>query len=107
MALHSSGPWEIRRTGNRAQDISIFMEGAAPSSGCICKIPYRDGRQTTVEANAKLIAAAPDLYKVLTDLIATIDLHTDCMSGQIDGAALDKYIEAAEEILTSVEPFSC
>ena len=68
MAQHSSGPWEIRRTGNRAQDISIFTEGAAPSSGCICKIPYRDGRQATVEANAKLIAAAPDLLALLKSI---------------------------------------
>ena len=36
---------------------------------------------------------------VLRDLLATIELHTDCMDGRIDRAALDPYIERAEDLL--------
>lgn len=39
------------------------------------------------------------LKTVLRDLLATIELHTDCMNNQIDRTALDPYIEKAEKIL--------
>lgn len=40
-----------------------------------------------------------DLKSCLRDLVATIELHTDCMDGRIDREALDPYIERAEELL--------
>ncbi len=35
----------------------------------------------------------------MRDLIATIDLHTDCMTNQIDRGALDPWIEKCEKAL--------
>ncbi|MCX7172445.1 MAG: hypothetical protein NT159_00580 [Proteobacteria bacterium] len=43
--------------------------------------------------------AVADLKRCLRDLVATIDLHTDCMDGRIDRAALEPYIERAEDLL--------
>lgn len=40
-----------------------------------------------------------DLRRVLRDLIATIELQTDCMDNTIDRATLDPYIERAEDLL--------
>ena len=40
-----------------------------------------------------------DIKRCLRDLIATIELHTDCMDGRIDREALDPYIERAEDLL--------
>lgn len=40
-----------------------------------------------------------DLRACLRDLIATIDLHTDCMNNSIAREALDPYIERAEDLL--------
>lgn len=40
-----------------------------------------------------------DLRRVLRELLATIELHTDCMDGRIDRAALDPYVERAEDLL--------
>lgn len=40
-----------------------------------------------------------DVRGCLRDLMATIELHTDCMDGRIDRAALDTYIERAEDLL--------
>ena len=40
-----------------------------------------------------------DVKRVLRDLVATIDLHTDCMSNKIDREALDPWIERAEDLL--------
>lgn len=36
------------------------------------------------------------LRALLRDLLATIELHTDCMSNMINREALDPYIEQAE-----------
>lgn len=40
-----------------------------------------------------------DLRRVLRDLLATIELQTDCMDNTIDRATLDPYIERAEDLL--------
>lgn len=39
------------------------------------------------------------LEDALRNLLATIELHTDCMDGTIDREALDDWIEEAEELL--------
>lgn len=46
-----------------------------------------------------LLIRVTGLEVVLRDLIATIDLHTDCMTGQLDRSALDQYIGEAEQLL--------
>lgn len=71
---HTPGPWEIRRTGHDAKDFSIFEEGIASSSGCIAKLPYRDGRECLVLANSRLIAAAPDLLAALIEAADMLDV---------------------------------
>jgi hypothetical protein len=58
---HTPGPWEIRRSGNQAKDISIFIEGVASSSGFIAQLPHRDGRELIQLSNASLLAAAPEM----------------------------------------------
>lgn len=40
-----------------------------------------------------------DVKAALRDLVATIDLYTDCMSNKIDREALDPWIERAEDLL--------
>lgn len=39
------------------------------------------------------------LEQALRDLLATIELHTDCMSGLIERGVLDDYVDAAEALL--------
>lgn len=39
------------------------------------------------------------LEKALRDLLASIELHTDCMTGEIDSAALAIEVEASESLL--------
>lgn len=47
----------------------------------------------------KAICRESLLESALRDLGATIDLHTDCMTGLIERSALDSYIDAAETLL--------
>jgi hypothetical protein len=54
---------------------------------------------STLWSKFPILPADTQIERSLRDLLATIELHTDCMTGQIDRAALDDYIEAAEKIL--------
>lgn len=46
----------------------------------------------------------PTVEHALRELLATIELHTDCMDNTIDRAALDPFIEQAEQALgTTIE----
>lgn len=47
-----------------------------------------------------LLQRESQLEKALCDLLATIELHTDCMTGQIDRESLGPYIEIAEALIT-------
>lgn len=80
---HSPGPWEPRPSGGQNRDWSIFPQGARPSSGCICKLPNRDGSERTTWKNAALISAAPDLLAALRFLVAVADAEPFTFIGHL------------------------
>lgn len=62
----------------------------------------REAQAQLQEALAATVAAehrAEQVKNTLRDLVATIDLHTDCMDGSMNTAPLAQYIEAAEVVL--------
>ena len=62
MNKHTPGPWA---TNGRC----IYQEADSPDSRQICEINYLDPDQDH-EFNARLIAAAPDLLKVLQMMVS-------------------------------------
>jgi len=76
--LFSAGPWEAKTwegsvvghaTGQayEGEHAAVFSEAA----GMICPLGLAADQES--RANAHLIAAAPDLYEALTDLVKLID----------------------------------
>jgi hypothetical protein len=75
--MHTKGPWEA--TGTKALGLrEVVAPNADFSEGHLVAVVehyfYRDGKRTKlpreqVEANARLIAAAPDLLFVLRELL--------------------------------------
>ena len=69
-AKHTPGPWQYRATGFYQNPFKIL---APRRTGAVANIPHstiaRDGEQ---EANAQLIAAAPDLLEALTAVTACL-----------------------------------
>lgn len=59
--------------------------------------------ETAKQLNAEMVRAkatsAASAWDVLADLVASIDLFTDCMDGQIDSADLAPWIETAQAAL--------
>lgn len=73
-AAHTAGPWTVEKS-NQRQSPNLWI--IAPGNAGICKIEpcdYDDGKgeRLTAEdfANARLIAAAPELLEALTDITA-------------------------------------
>jgi len=60
---HTKGPWIASHNGN--DDIRIFAESVADSPRCVAKVNSPLYRQLEASANARLIAAAPDLLAEL------------------------------------------
>lgn len=75
---HTKGPWETRpgKTG----DIKIFMVGARASGGAIASVRVPCGMEAAAEANAALIAAAPELLASLQEALDAVKVFhgADC-----------------------------
>ena len=70
MSGWTPGPWawHSRKHDDGRNDGSVLADVESGRARCICKAPQHEkGNQW--EANANLIAAAPDLYEALADLV--------------------------------------
>lgn len=60
---HTTGPWEATPPAARGGTWTIRVAGAPASAGAIAKIPFTENKP--VEANARLMAAAPTLFSIV------------------------------------------
>ena len=79
MSQHTPGPWVKAPTGpvmhGYSQPIAIAQQGAANMvAGVFDDV---SGGRDVADANASLIAAAPDLLAVADMVLATATCHTD------------------------------
>jgi hypothetical protein len=101
-AKHTPGPWKIRakRLG------SVVMIDAAPHVpgviAQVCATTGEDGTNLTAdvrnEANARLIAAAPDLLASLREFVALYDGCRDML-----GAPVAAKLARAEAVIAKAE----
>lgn len=94
------GPWvciEVRTSCGRAFRIGKgeMIEGG-PSGGCIIYDDYGHGKNER-ESNARLIAAAPELYEALQSCVTQMRVWV-AINGDLIGA-LQQNIDAAESAL--------
>ena len=64
------GPWKVQRTNQ-----GVFIEGNVEKPiGYLAQVRgiYRDGNRVMEDANAALIAAAPELYEALKNIASYI-----------------------------------
>lgn len=66
---HKEGPWEIRRDLERDKIVEIFPTSNEDGIGCIADVMLNSPE---AEANACLIAAAPELLETLEAIVARI-----------------------------------
>lgn len=63
---HTPGPWRIepQRHGAAYYDVPILADAASSAVALACDLYSKDGGVLTRDANARLIAAAPELFVV-------------------------------------------
>lgn len=72
-AAYTPGPWSIREYGDGD---SLVVENAPNWRICFMATPGESpGAMAKIEANARLIAAAPDLLEALEAMIASCACH--------------------------------
>ena len=63
---HTPGPWKMRPSQDGSGDIGITANGLPNVlAECFAAIRYKDERSPEAAANARLIAAAPDMLSLL------------------------------------------
>ena len=69
MSKHTPGPWEVKPYAWQRGNVSVFAPkfGRAPYGACVAYTPCSDGvgGAEGALANARLIAAAPELLEAL------------------------------------------
>jgi len=69
MSAHTAGPWAIDWNVSR---IDVFSSDAATLIATIRRSTPSDGIDADARANARLIAAAPELLEALRDLAESV-----------------------------------
>ncbi|MDP3491786.1 MAG: hypothetical protein Q8R82_01635 [Hyphomonadaceae bacterium] len=82
-AKHTPGPWEVRWRFGRLTTVSGRQRYPICDTGTA---PFRQANQRREEANARLIAAAPDLLSALRELEGWRMQALDMMPPEIRGS---------------------
>ena len=90
-AQHTPGPWFARKNTAGYYDISIGDADYSPSFAAAHQNPYMQVDADVLDANARLIAAAPDLLAMLK--VAQLWLDVD---GRFDMQGINAAIARAE-----------
>jgi len=101
---HTPGPWKTYYAGPLNEDLIVTQNGSGAmyDAGCgsqVASIEFRPGGAKGAEmtANARLIAAAPDLLKLLRDVMDVVDVVLD------DSPEMDAWLDQARAAIAKVE----
>ena len=88
MSAHTPGPWLIQRGDEWADGIVTLHGHNEDGTPMYWTVASYNRRRDEAEANARLIAAAPELLEALKELIAAVDAIGERPSGELTPRAL-------------------
>ena len=94
---HTPGPWRIQSEYNYGERISLWVDsdprthGDTKSGVKIIVSNFHGHNVDEISANARLIAAAPDLLDVLADIVKSFDVESGPTQAELARA---KYVIA-------------
>lgn len=77
---HTPGPWEVQREDKRLDSgdvVEWLWVGPVKWQTRVCRVVCYDGEQDEQRANARLIAAAPDLLEALIEALPYVECAED------------------------------
>ena len=89
--MHTKGPWNVANFHSYDKRILI------PEAGC--EVDYDDCDRAEAEANARLIAAAPDMYEALRAVVAWCETPQDHGGNPY----CKKFVHLAQDALAKAE----
>ena len=106
MSKHTPGPWHLLSELDGDGDILRICQTNAPSPGFHVALVYGHGgdieHDTERTANAKLLAAAPEMLEALSQLVNYNESDPSLYEGDNDGV-LGKLMWAANQAITKAE----
>ena len=66
---HTPGPWRMTPLSNRMIDVLHDVQTPGAITHALCRVQARDSWIAEAEANARLIAAAPDLLAACMSIV--------------------------------------
>jgi len=100
MEKHTQGNWSASKY---SQDWGVYSETGDGRDIAL----VREYQPEAAEANAKLIAAAPDLLKALGDIMLKLNEHQNTESKILAGYTLAANIDGLTELLNSAQSAYC
>ena len=67
---HTPGPWRVTARSNCMIDVLHDNNTKGAITQALCRVQARDSWVAEAEANARLIASAPDLLEALRDMVS-------------------------------------
>ena len=87
---HTPGPWQVASHHARGYGATITRENGAHSEAVVDVVDFNDyHRDAEVAANARLIAAAPEMLKALKNTLRALVQHIED-GAKRDGISLDQ-----------------
>ena len=71
MKQHAPGPWKVSKSGRSVSACGIKISQS--SRPCAASASAQEAIDRMLQANARLIAAAPDLLEELQELVETLE----------------------------------
>ena len=99
MAKHTPAPWTVEEYGDDESPSLVIHKGTA-TRVCFMATPGSHGDPARIEADARLIAAAPEMVEALKDLARLCEAVR--YSVGLGKSQLDR-IEKAKSIIAKVE----
>lgn len=108
MSGHTPGPWSIQQSPQRHDgefDFAVSAHGARILAECFGRAADKVGTILPANANARLIAASPELLEALKGLVQINEQHNEAV-GKIIKKPLtwkDSYLDAARSAIAKAE----
>ena len=103
---HTPGPWEVRADPSHYDSFTTVVAGSGEQrKGMLREMIVEIGGWAgieTAEANARLIAAAPDLLAACQRLVTLID-ESDQWSDVVSGTAMGEIVNEARTAVAKAE----